>query len=91
MRRYIINGQVYDPIKMGEIGDFDEGCNADQKCHDCGCKVGEQHTLGCDAERCPCCSGQFISCDCDKSIIYPQKNNKMSDLKERKKENDEEM
>lgn len=35
-----------------------------EPCHDCGCKVGENHQPGCDTERCPKCKGQLISCDC---------------------------
>lgn len=91
MRKYLINGQLYRPIKMGEVRDFYEWCEETCTCHDCNAKVHEEHTLGCDAERCPCCGGQFISCNCDIKIFYPQKNNKMSDLKEIKKQNDEEM
>jgi len=68
MKKYIIDGIEYDPIKMGEAGDFDEDCDPDATCHDCGCCVGEQHLDGCDAERCPACGGQFISCDCDIKI-----------------------
>ena len=33
-------------------------------CHDCGCKEGEIHEVGCDCERCTNCGGQLISCDC---------------------------
>ena len=89
MRKYIIDGVTYDPIKMGEAGDFDEGCDSTHTCHDCKAKVHEEHFLGCDAERCPCCGGQIISCGCH--ITIKQINNKKSDFKERKKQNDEEM
>ena len=43
---------------------FDVG----SRCHDCNIKnvKGNYHHLGCDIERCPCCKGQLISCDCDK-------------------------
>jgi len=33
-------------------------------CHDCGAPVGGFHHPGCDAERCPICQGQIISCGC---------------------------
>lgn len=39
--------------------------------------MGEIHDLCCDAQRCPCCGGQFISCDCDIQIIDTEKNEKM--------------
>lgn len=40
-------------------------------CHDCGVKVGEFHIGGCDAERCPKCKGQLISCGCFVKHINP--------------------
>jgi len=33
-------------------------------CHDCGATPGTEHDHGCDAERCPRCRGQLISCSC---------------------------
>ena len=33
-------------------------------CGDCGAPSGGLHHLGCDLQRCPCCSGQLISCGC---------------------------
>lgn len=36
----------------------------EKKCHDCGCREGEIHSLGCDMERCPFCGGQLVTCDC---------------------------
>ena len=69
MRKYFIDDVEHEPIKMGELGDFDEDCESACTCHDCGCAVGEQHTLRCDAERCPSCSGQLISCDCNVFVL----------------------
>lgn len=34
------------------------------RCHDCNIKHGGLHHPGCDAERCPRCEGQLISCGC---------------------------
>jgi hypothetical protein len=34
------------------------------RCHDCGIALGGVHHPGCDAERCPKCDGQLISCGC---------------------------
>lgn len=38
----------------------------DQKCHDCGARMGEVHKEGCDMARCPVCGHQDVSCDCTK-------------------------
>lgn len=34
------------------------------RCHDCGCLLGRFHHFGCDAEECPECRLQLISCSC---------------------------
>ena len=34
------------------------------RCYDCGIKHSYNHHPGCDAERCPKCGGQLISCGC---------------------------
>ena len=39
--------------------------NDTERCHDCGAGYGEIHHWGCDAERCPVCGLQLISCDCE--------------------------
>jgi len=36
-------------------------------CHDCAVLRGQYHVPGCDAEECPRCHGQAISCDCTAS------------------------
>lgn len=38
--------------------------NPDWLCIDCEAATGEIHELGCDAEDCPRCGGQLISCGC---------------------------
>jgi len=32
------------------------------RCADCGVRVGQFHKAGCDAEVCPICKGQLITC-----------------------------
>jgi hypothetical protein len=34
------------------------------RCHDCNIAYGGVHHPGCDAEECPRCHGQLISCGC---------------------------
>ena len=45
--------------------------DVNERCHDCGIvnKKGNMHHFGCDIERCPKCSGQIISCDCNKEKL----------------------
>lgn len=33
-----------------------------KRCSDCGARPGRLHRLGCDAEVCPVCRGQLLSC-----------------------------
>ena len=64
-----IGSKVYDRIKVGAPGDFDEGRPETTRCHDCNALFGHFHHWGCDAERCPACGGQLISCDCEDVFI----------------------
>lgn len=75
--KYLIKGTLYNPIKMGDPTDWHNEDN--ETCHDCGAKYGDYHTQGCDMERCPCCGGQLISCDCG-AIYVVKKNLSKSEL-----------
>jgi len=68
------NGEIYERIENEEenwIKNFDEEkmgwrlCLG-RPCHDCGVAPGGYHHIGCDAEECPACGEQFISCACEK-------------------------
>ena len=61
--KYLINGMLYNPVKVGDKGDWYEG-EPNKTCGDCGHKYGEVHMEGCDIERCPACGRQMLSCDC---------------------------
>jgi hypothetical protein len=59
---YTIGGKDLPRVRYGSEAE-DWGANQ-QPCHDCSVIKGEFHVPGCDAERCPSCWGQAISCDC---------------------------
>ena len=63
MGKLLINGKLYNPVKMGDTGDWYAG-EQNAVCGDCGVKFGEQHLPGCDIERWPVCGRQLISCNC---------------------------
>jgi hypothetical protein len=41
-------------------------------CHDCFVIRGEFHLDGCDMERCPRCSGQYLGCGCRRDDDYEE-------------------
>ena len=61
--KYLIKGKLYNPVKVGDDGDWYAG-EPNSRCGDCGHKYGEIHMEGCDIERCPACGRQMLSCDC---------------------------
>lgn len=55
---------IYNDFSDGEVRERlpnDSGT----MCHDCNAPDGGLHHPGCDAERCPGCGEQAISCECD--------------------------
>lgn len=61
--RLLRKDRVYEPIKVGDYGDFYYGIK-DAVCEDCGARYGEPHKPGCDYERCPRCGHQLVTCKC---------------------------
>ena len=77
-QKYLIRGELYDPILFGDEDSDWVGDGEDPTCGDCGCHVGEQHLDGCDIERCPRCGGQMLSCNCGTKYLISEED--MKDL-----------
>ncbi len=60
-----INGKRITRIRVGSDGDFLKDSPRYCRCHDCNAMTGFFHHWGCDAERCPNCGRQIITCSCD--------------------------
>ena len=58
---YWISGQKFERVRYGAETN---GWDAAKPCHDCAVVKGQLHVLSCDAEQCPKCREQCLSCDC---------------------------
>jgi hypothetical protein len=67
----VFDGKRYARIPYGAENDL-MGSTATGHCHDCSVTEGQFHCDGCDAERCPRCSGQLLSCDCEPKWVYDE-------------------
>lgn len=52
-----------DGVERARVPVDEKWCR-DGSCGDCAAPVGTLHHPGCDAERCPACGWQAISCEC---------------------------
>ncbi len=61
----MLNGKRYRRIRYGKEQYEGWRLMADEMpCGDCAVIKGQLHVEGCDIEECPCCRGQYLSCDC---------------------------
>ncbi len=71
MSKLKIDEKLYEPVKVGDPGDWYEG-ETDAVCDDCGAHYGKQHLEGCDIERCPVCGLQLLSCGHEVIDVYEE-------------------
>jgi hypothetical protein len=62
----LADGRTLAPVRYGQgrLGVDWRGPGDARPCHDCLTPLGGFHHPGCDAESCPNCGGQVISCGC---------------------------
>lgn len=66
--------KAYDRIRHGKEKLWGrKKVSADHVCHDCMVLPGQFHVPGCDAEECPACGGQSISCGCVHEAATPDR------------------
>ncbi len=60
-----IGGLSLSPIPFGDNRDLiPEAARGGGRCHDCNVADGGFHHRQCDAEACPNCGGQLLTCSC---------------------------
>ncbi len=62
VRSITYQGKMYRRIKVGDPGDPFAG-KKNAICYDCAARFGRRHHFGCEAEICPICGKQYISCE----------------------------
>lgn len=62
VRSITYQGKMYQRVKVGDPGDIFVG-KKNAICYDCAARFGRRHHYGCEAERCPICGEQYISCE----------------------------
>lgn len=65
---FVIKGKVVKRVKYGEEKNGYDYSPDTNPCHDCAVLKGEYHLFGCEAEECPLCRRQVLSCGCEISI-----------------------
>ncbi len=65
LTNYLFDGTLVPRIRYGALHDRMPPEDGVLPCHDCAVAVGELHLPGCDAEACPMCFRQAISCGCN--------------------------
>ena len=68
-----VDGIKYDRIKVAAENDLFGKKPKGFRCHDCNSEAGHFHHWNCDAERCPSCGLQLLSCDCGKIYVEVEK------------------